>query len=294
MGGGGSGVPGYSATWYPSSPVSGTDSDFVLVRQSLNAGVPVWRDATDRVILTANVRSTLVSTDAVLPDTGRPFPSELWSVNFGANWIHRFENGWTGGLLASVGSASDRPFHGIEEMNVTLISFLRVPAWNERDSWLFSVFYSSASSVPFPIPGIAYVWSPDDTLRVNIGLPFAVLWQPTEDLTLTASYIPLTNINARATCRVADRVFVYGGYEFLTEAYFLADRVNRKDRFIGLEQRVIVGVRWDVWENASVDLNGGYAFGRRYGEGRSQGSDWHDRVDIDPGAFVGGSVRLRF
>lgn len=32
--------------------------------------------------------------------------------------------------------------------------------------------------------------------------PTAVMWKPVEDLTLTFSYIPITNVNARATCRV--------------------------------------------------------------------------------------------
>jgi len=63
---------------------------------------------------------------------------------------------------------------------------------------------------------------------------------------------------------------------------------------MGFEQRLIGGVRWDVWRHAALDLSGGYAFDRHYGEGRNQGSSLHDRVDIAPGGFFGASLRFRY
>jgi hypothetical protein len=288
------GGPGYGVTWYPSRPVSGSGTDFGLVRQNLSVAVPVWRDGGDALRLTAGVRNSLFSTDAVLPDTGRPFPSNLWNVNLGLSYNHRFDNGWTGGLLTSLGSASDQPFHSIHEMSVGLGGFLTVSARNDRDAWMFSLLYSSAGTLNFPIPGVAYVWNPSDDLRVSIGLPLSVMWRPVEDLTLNVSYFPLTNARALATYRLANPVRVYGGYEFLNEAYFLADRVNTQDRFFGFEQRLLGGVRWDVWRHAVLDLNAGYAFDRHYGEGRNEGSSLHDRVDIASGAFLGANLRIRY
>src|SRR5262249_37068685 len=112
--------------------------------------------------------------------------------------------------------------------------------------------------------------------------------------TLDLSYFPLTNVHARATYRVAGGVHVYGGYEFLNESYFLADRADTRDRFLGFEQRLIGGVRWDLWRHATLDLSAGYAFDRFYGEGRNQGGSLHDRVDIAPGAFLGATFRVRY
>lgn len=293
-GAGGLGGPGYSATWYPSQSVSGQPADFALVRQSLNVGVPVWRNGADAILLSAGVRNSLFSTDAILPDSGRPFPGNLWNVNFGLNYMHKFDNGWSSGVMTGFGSASDQPFHGIREMNVNVAAFLRIPVRNDRDSWLLSIFYSPVGNLNFPVPGVAYAWNPSETLHINIGLPFTLMWRPIEDLTINASYVPLTNINARATYKVFARLNVYGGYEFLNESYFLADRVNTTDRFMGFEQRVISGIRWDIWRNATFDLNAGFAFDRYYGEGKNQGSDLRDRVDIAPGAFLGGRLGVRF
>jgi hypothetical protein len=294
MGGPGMGAPGYKATWYPSRPVSNSVADLGLVRQSLAGAVPICRQGGDTVLLTAGVRNTLFFTDAILPDTQRPFPDELWNINVGLMYIHKFENGWSSGISATFGSASDRPFHSIHEMNVGFFGFLQVPARNERDSWMFSLMYSPVGNLTFPIPGIAYSWKPSDDLHVNIGIPFSVMWKPVEDLTLTFSYIPITNVNARATYRVMNAVNVYGGFEWLNEAYFLADRAEQRDRFLAFEKRLISGVRWDIWTHAALDLNAGYAFDRYYGEGQNQISNLHDRVDISPGAFLGANLLVKW
>lgn len=293
-GGGMGGAPGYEATWYPTRSLRDSMTDFGLVRQSLNIGAPVYRDGGDMVMASLRVTHSLFSTDAVLPDTGRRFPGELWNVNLGLTFLHKFENGWTGGLMTGFGSASEQPFHSLREMNVNLGAFLTVPARNERDSWMFAVIYSPAGNLNFPIPGVAYVWNPSERLRVNIGLPFSVLWKPTEDLTVNISYVPLTNVNARATYKLTDALSSYVGYEFLNESYFLADRRDRRDRFMAFEQRLIAGVRYDLLERLALDLNAGYAFDRHYGEGRNQGSNLRDRINIESGPFLGASLRLKF
>ena len=129
MGGPGMGGPGYGATWYPSRPVSGSapGGEFGLVRQNLSEAVPVWRNGGDVLMLSAGVRNSLFFTDAILPDSHRPFPHELWNVSLGTNYMHKFDNGWSGMLGINFGSASDKPFHSINEMNVGFMSFLQIP-----------------------------------------------------------------------------------------------------------------------------------------------------------------------
>jgi hypothetical protein len=294
LGGGAVGGPGYSAVFYPSRPVSGQGSDLTLVRESLGGAVPVWKQDGDLLLATAGVRNDLFSTSAVLPDTHRPFPSTLWSINGGLTFVHQFSGGWTGGLMTNFGSASDKPFHSIDEMSVSMAGFLRVPARNDRDAWMFSLMYSPVGLLNFPIPGVAYLWNPSDQLRMSIGLPFSLAWQPTEDLAVSLAYVPLTNVRARVTYRLVEHVYMYGGFEWLNESYFLADRPDVKDRFFGFEKRLIGGVQLTLWRNALIDLNSGYAFDRYYAEGTNQNSGLHDRVDIAPGAFLAGSLRLRF
>jgi len=296
VGGPGMGMPGYKATWYPSSPISNSpsQSDLGLVRQTLSGAYPIWREECDTVLLMAGVRNTLFSTNAILPDTQRPFPNELWNINAGLMYIHKFENGWSGGLKTTIGSASDKPFHSINEMNVSFFGFLQTAASNERDLWRFSLFYSPVGNVTFPIPGIAYIWKPSDDLNMSIGIPFSVKWVPVEDLTLTFSYIPVTNVSARATYRLMNGLDVYGGFEWLNEAYFLADRAVQQDRFLAFEKQLIGGIRWEIATHAVLDLNAGYAFDRYYGEGQNLFSNLQDQVDISPGAFIGANLLVKY
>jgi hypothetical protein len=296
MGGPGMGGPGYGATWYPTRPVSGSTpgEDFGLIQQNLSGGVPLWRDGGDALMLMAGVRNSMFFTDAILPDSHRPFPSDLWNVHLGTNYMHKFDNGWSGMLGINFGSASDKPFHSINEVNVGFMSFLQIPVRNDRDSWRLSLMYSPVGNFNFPIPMAAYLWNPSDAFHASIGFPPAVMWRPVEDLTISLSYMPLTTVNARATYRVVGKVFIYGGFESMQEAYLLADRENVGDRFMGFEKRLIGGLRWDVWRHAALDMNAGYAFNRYYGVGQNQIGNLHDQVNIAPGAFLSTNFNIRF
>jgi hypothetical protein len=291
---GGGGPPGYIAAWYPTRPVEGQPADLGFVRQGLSLGAPLWRDGPDMLLASVGVRNTLFSTDAILPDCLRPFPDQLWNFTFGLNYMRKLDGDWSCGLMGGFGSASDKPFHSFFEVTANVGAFLKVPAHDGRDSWLFAVFYMSGGPVNFPIPLLAYGWNPSERLRVNLGLPLSLFWQPSDDLTVNLSYVPLLNINARLSYRLSPDVQAYGGYEFLNESYFLTDRTDPLDRFFAFEQRVVTGLAWDVCKNGTVELNGGYSFGRYYGEGQSQFGPLSDRVDVAPGPFVGLNARLRF
>lgn len=296
MGGPGMGEPGYKAIWYPATSISNsqTPSDLGLVRQNISAAYPIWRKDGDTVLLTAGVRNTLFFTDAVLPDSQQPFPEQLWNINTGLMYTHKFDNGWSSGVKGTFGSASDKPFININVMNVTFFGFLQTPARNERDSWVFSLFYSPVGNVEFPIPGIAYLWKPSENLNASLGIPFSVKWKPVDDLTLSFSYIPVTNISARAAYILGNGWEAYAGFDWLNEAYFLADRVVLLDRFLGFEMQLNGGFRWELTKNALLDISAGYAFNRYYGTGQNQFSDLLDQVDVSPGAFIGAGLLLKF
>lgn len=130
----GGGPPGYEVTWYPAQTLAEQPGDFGLVRQNLSLGGPLWRSEGDMVLATVSVKHSAFLTDAVLPDSLQPFPEELWSINFGVNYMHEYANGWKSGLIAVIGSASDQPFASSRELTGNLGAFLRVPARNGRDS----------------------------------------------------------------------------------------------------------------------------------------------------------------
>lgn len=296
MGGpfGGSAGPGYGVEWFPAQPVLSQNVDFQLFEQNASAGVPIYRGDYGTAVLTTSVENTHFLTDAILPDTGRAFPDDLWDVKFGLTYIKPFDSGSTLGIISSIGSASDQPFQSGDEINLNLISFWRKPARNERDAWMLGVMYSPTGSLNFPVPILAYEWNRSESFQMNIGIPFSIRWQPREDWTLNVAYVPLTNGSVMLTHDLSERWHLYGGYRSIAQSYFLSDRVNKDDRFFALQQRLVTGIRWDVGKFGMLDLSTGYAFNRRYGEGENQGSTLHDEVKVEPGAFLGLDFRLVF
>ena len=186
----------YRATWFPEEHVSGQPTNLGYVEQDVLVSFPLWQNCTDEWSASANLRSELFHTHAILPDTLQPFPDELWNIRFATTYRHLFDNGWIAGGTVSVGSASDQPFHGIDEMTAGVNAFLRVPQ-GERNAWLFTLNYSNYSEYlrGVPVPGIDYIYSPSDRFTLVLGFPFNSLeWRPVEQLTVQLTYLPVRTV----------------------------------------------------------------------------------------------------
>jgi hypothetical protein len=286
----------YTVVWYPSRPVSRPESseDFGLVRQNVSAPVPLWGTRNDGLMLKTGVTYSRFSTNVILPDSHRPFPDELWNVQLGLNYQHISDNGRVYGAALAFGSPSDKPFHSLDEVDLGFRGFMQVPDKNGHDAWRFMVIYSPRSEFPYPIPCLAYIWNPSDTFHASLGVPPEATWQPTDRWTVNLSYMPPVGGNARATYRVFDAFFIYGGFETVHESYFLAGRDDNDDRFMGFEERLIAGTKWDLSPHVTWETNGGYAFDRSYGTGERWLHDLDDRVRLEPGPFLSTGLRIRF
>jgi hypothetical protein len=288
------GSDGYTVTWYPDVGATGQSATVGIIRQELNGRDVVWQCDNGSVSVSAGVRSLLLNSDAILPDSGRAFPGDLWDVRIGASTVWRLDNNWILGGGVSVGSASDKPFHSVDEMNVGVNAFLRIPSC-ERNAWLFSLSYSVTGDVTFPIPGVAYIWQVSDDLRLTIGVPFAVMWRPIEDLTFDASYVPVTNVRAAVRYRLAPQWQLHAGFDMGGEGYFLADRTDPNERFFYYEKRVSTGVAWKPFAGGTLDLIGGFSFDREFYQSHGGISGGHtDQVDLENGAFLALKFELRY
>jgi hypothetical protein len=283
----------YRITWLPDEPVSGQNTHFGLVHEDASVRFPIWQDDRNEVTGTFHVRNDSIHTGAILPNTDQPFPDELWDIRIGAGYRHEFDNGWIAGVNFSFGSASNEPFHSINELTVGLNAFLRIPS-GERNAWLFSLSYSPTGELSFPIPGVAYMWVPSDQFRMNIGLPFMVWYRPIEDLTLEASYMLLTTVHARATYRICKEVRVYAGFDWSNESWFIVPRPDDKDRLFYYEQRLSVGAVTNIGRIFLLDVSTGYVFNRMYFEGQHYSDRNFNRVDIDAAPLLSLQAQLRW
>jgi hypothetical protein len=276
-------------SWFAEERVSGQPTNLGYVQDDLGISFPIWQDCVDEWSGSVNVRGEFFHTSALLLDTHQAFPEELWNIRLGATYRHLFDNGWTAGGMLSVGSASDHPFENINVMTAGVNAFLRVPR-GEHDAWLFSLSYSPTSELAFPVPGVAYIWQPNDQLHVNIGLPFQLMYRPTEELVFDFSYMLLRTVHARATYRVCAPVRAYVGFDWSNESYFLDQRPTDNDRFFYYDKRLTGGVQVFFGPRALLDLSAGYAFDRFYFEGRSYSDRNFDRIDVGNGPF--GAVKF--
>ena len=128
----------YSVLWFPNVPVQGQATDLQMVGENLSFTHPLWKDSLNALSLTGGVRNELIQTDAILPDTGQPVPSDLWGINLGLRYSRQLDDGWITGGGVSIGSASDHPFAGIHEMYVGMNAMLRIPQ-GEHNAWLFTL-----------------------------------------------------------------------------------------------------------------------------------------------------------
>jgi hypothetical protein len=283
----------YRVTWFPDTGVAGQPATLGLVSQDLGIVCPVYKDQSDSVALTTNVRSLLFHTNAVLPSSTETFPQDLWDVRFGVDYKHTFDNGWSAGTNLSFGSASDKPFHSVDELTGSVMAFLRIPV-GEHNAWLFSVMYSPTGELPYPIPGVAFYWQPSDTFNASLGLPCKVVWKPIDGAMFEASYTPLTNVHVRGSYRLWGGVSVYAGYDNNVEAYYLADRTDYNDRFFVCDQRLTAGVKMQFGPHVVLDLSSGYSWDRHFFEAQSFSDVGGTRVNAGDTTFLSLLFEVRY
>jgi hypothetical protein len=286
----------YRVTWFPDERVEGQRTKLGYNQHDLSYSAPIWQNPFDEWFFSTHVRSEVFNTGAVLPDTGQPFPDDLWNVHVGTSYRHLFSNGWIGGGNVTVGSASDKPFHSFDEMVVGASAFLRVPQ-GEHNAWLFSLNYSTNREFlnGVPLPGVAYFYAPTDWFQATIGLPFASMTiRPLEDLTLQFTYAPLTNIHTKVIYRIIRSLRVYAGFDWGEESYFRVGRLDDRDRLFYYDKRLSAGLIWSLNEHISFDVSGGYTFDRMYFEGRDFSHRSFNRLDIGDGALVGVQAAVKF
>ncbi|WP_428308235.1 DUF6268 family outer membrane beta-barrel protein [Lacipirellula sp.] len=280
--------------WSPQVDVDGQASQLAMNAEFARVSLPLAMPAEGKPLWIgiAKLDRLELATDAILPDSGQRVPSQLWSVQTGVMNIHPLASGATVGGTAMFGSASDQPYAATRDLTLTAIAFYNKPAKNERDDWNFSIFYSPTSQLPYPLPGVAYVWRPSEQFEAKIGLPPALDYRPNEDWQFTATYMPLTNFDARVRRTISEDFSLLAYYRTNNETYFLADRLEDDQRFYVFDQRAAVGLERALFNGFTLELTAAYLFDRQLFQGTSFTDDRTDEVEFDPG--LGLSFQLQW
>jgi hypothetical protein len=288
----------FRETYYPEERVRQQGTTLKIFEERGGLFFPIWQNATDELSFSGSVRYQELDTGdtpAILPGAQVQLPGDLWEIKFGPTYRHKFDNGWIAGLNVTVGSASNRPFHSMDEVTARATAFLRVPQ-GERNAWIFTLNYSNYSEyfAGLPVPGIDFLYSPNDNFTLVVGFPFTSLeWKPFEKLTVQVNYVPVRTVKAKVTYEIFQPLRVWAGFDWDDDWYLRANRTDNGDRLFYYEKRISGGIRFDL-RHVGFEVSGGYAFDRFYFEA----NDYHDRnenrIDIHSGAFVIGKINLRF
>jgi hypothetical protein len=144
----------YKLVYYPGEQVHGQPTNLRL----FNIAVTVSQDPSNEWSLTGDTSYKRLGTSARLPATHQRLSDELWNVELGGAYRHKFDNDWIGALGVTVGSPSDKPFDSLRGETVLRgIGMLRIP-YRERDAWILSLFYGTDTEFlgGIPVPGLAY------------------------------------------------------------------------------------------------------------------------------------------
>lgn len=251
--------------------------------------IPLIQDEDEEWSLTGVFGLREVSTGAVLPDSGSPFPKELWDVNLGFLHSRILPGRRVLGLNLSLSSPSDQPFAGWDEMAVMLNGFLKVPAAG-RDHWLFFLNYSSNREfLPHvPIPGAGYLFTPSRDFTALAGIPLLfIYWRPVSRLSLRAYYFPIHSISSVAEMELLPGLAVFTGFRWVNDRYYRADRKDKNDRLFWYEKRLESGIEFRRLKNFRLVLTGGYSFDRFFFEGEGYEDRLDNRVEAAGCPFLG-------
>lgn len=284
----------YETSAYFNEDVGGQSTKMHMVEHDLRFRLPVWQDDTHELSANIGVGVTDLDTGAKLPDTCDHFPGELWDLRFGMTYRQLLDNGWIVGGNLTIGSPSDKPFASIEEITVTATGLLRIPD-GERNAWIFMLNYSNNREFcrHIPIPGVAYLYNPDEKLRLLLGMPYtSVQYRPIEPVLLEASYMIPRGVHAKIGYSPIKPVTLYAGFDWRNHRWFRHDREDDDDRLFYYEKRVKAGVEWRILENLVLDVGGGFAFHRMFFEAPAYRGRDENRLNLSDGPFLAAQLRL--
>src|SRR5262249_34850300 len=74
---------GLQVLYFPDEPVAGQHTDLGSTQHDVTLDAPLYQGAADEWATLLRLRNQQFDTAAAFPDSGEPFPDELWNIRFG-------------------------------------------------------------------------------------------------------------------------------------------------------------------------------------------------------------------
>lgn len=221
-------------------------------------------------------------------------PKDLTDLSIGVGTAVGQYNGWVAGMTLGVGYAGDTAFSRGSGWYGKATFDVGKPI-NDHDSLALLVDYDGNRPYfpDIPLPGFAYRHKIDDHILLVAGLPYSSLeWTPTSNLKIEASYRLLSQVKARVGYRVLERLFVYGSYTYVQDAFHV-DGLAADHRLLFSDERLEGGVEYSLADQLMLRLGGGYAFDNRFASGFDY-DHTHHVLSFSDGPYLHLAFELRF
>lgn len=276
---------------YADGDVAGQDTDVDLWRQDL--GLRYRFDGGERSewILSLDSAVWSVDSDARFDESGASLPDDFYDLSLGATYRWFLENDWLVGQNLQLGSAGDKPFDRISEMDLSGTTFLRFPS-GKYNAWMVFLNFDTGREYPV-IPGAAYQLVLSRRLWMVVGVPVASIgWRPLEPFEVQINYFPLNNLDASVAFHPTEQTRMSVGFYWDSRYFKRADREEWDDRIEFEEKRAQVNLEYTLNESVSLGAHGGFAFDRTIGEGNDADDRSANDIDIEDSWF--GGVKLNW
>ena len=251
-----------------------TGDDFRQFEQNLSLRVGLIQNEDRELYFTLDSHLVDLDTTGVFDETLASVPGGLYNVGVGALYRQTVHEDWRVGGQLRVGSSSDELFNSIDELYLQGFGFLQVPHL-EHTSWIAVLAVNTNLQIPV-IPGIGYAFPLSEQALAVVGFPFlGAAGQLTDKLGFQFVYWPLRNLDLSVNYQVTDRIRPYTGFKWRGQYFSRADRADSDDRILLEDMRLFGGTVFDLTKKIALDVQAGYLFNRKLGEG----DDFSDRND---------------
>lgn len=239
------------------------------------------------------VQYEIGSSDAALPDdltdVSFAFGGSLGEVEFGETL-----GDWQVGYTVGIGYAGSTPFQDGDayygKADVFAVKVI------DRDTrWLLGLNYDgNRSFMPdVPLPAISYFSRFNETTTYAIGLPFSRLtWTPDEFWTIDIRSSVFFSFNGSVSYQASQDLRLFASFVRRSDAFTIQGGFPNR-RLLFTQDRLELGLTYDIRENLALTLAGGYALNQEF----EVGFDSRDPTglrDLDDSGYIRGGIELRF
>lgn len=252
-----------------SGAIAPEDNPTSIQQHRLTIASPVWSHGKENFAMSLNTGRITFDEPEFWEDENFKTPRSLSRVELGGQYSKNLNEGKLLGLRASVGSASDKVFYGMNEMTFSLNATYAYPSKTEGNYWILTAFLSNNNPLInyVPIPGFIYL-KKTEKFTGMFGLPFLSLqWTPTKPLIFSTSFF-ITNFTAEAAYVLKDNLQLLTGFAVSQQTFLREDRKEMRDRLFFNEKKLYVGLKVPMGKMFSGDIQFGQTFDRKLAEGK--------------------------